>query len=154
MAKKLAHAVKAKGPSRRRKEVVETSPAFVERELRGKQARIAAPLEDHAVFEPTALRADPVELLERQGPSRVAELLPIRYGRMVSSSFAFYRGAALVMAADLATTTNSGLRVQLCGDAHLSNFGGFATPERRVIETSYSISTNSTRPCPARSSGA
>ena len=133
MAKKIAHAVKAKGPSRRRKEVVETSPAFVEREVRGKSARIAAPLEDHAVFEPTSLRADPVELLERQGPSRVAELLPIRYGRMVSSSFAFYRGAALVMAADLATTTNSGLRVQLCGDAHLSNFGFYASAERNLV---------------------
>jgi uncharacterized protein (DUF2252 family) len=133
MAKKIAHAVKAKGPSRRRKEIIEASPEFVERELRGKQARLAADLAHHAVFEPTFLRADPVELLERQGPSRVAELLPIRYGRMVSSSFAFYRGAALVMAADLATTPNSGLRVQLCGDAHLSNFGFYASPERNLV---------------------
>ena len=91
------------------------------------------PLEDHAIFDPTSLRADPVELLERQGPSRVDELLPIRYGRMVTSPFAFYRGAALVMAADLATTPNSGLQVQLCGDAHISNFGFYASPERNLV---------------------
>ena len=133
MATNRVHAVKPKGPSRRRTEVVEPSAAFLEREQRGKQTRVAAPLEDHAVFDPTSFRADPVELLERQGPSRVAELLPIRYGRMVSSSFAFYRGAALVMAADLATTPGSGLRVQLCGDAHLSNFGFYASPERNLV---------------------
>ena len=90
-------------------------------------------LADHAVFVPTSLRADPVELLQRQGPSRVVELLPLRYGRMVASPFTFYRGAALVMAADLASTTHSGLQVQLCGDAHLSNFGFFASPERHLL---------------------
>ena len=109
------------------------SEAWLARVAAGKAARANAPLEDQAVFEPTSLRADPVELLSRQGPSRVAELLPIRYGRMVSSPFAFYRGAALVMAADLATTPNSGLRVQLCGDAHLSNFGFYASPERHLV---------------------
>jgi uncharacterized protein (DUF2252 family) len=72
-------------------------------------------------------------LLERQAATRVPELVPIRYGRMLASPFAFYRGAALVMASDLATTPTSGLRVQLCGDAHLSNFGIFGTPERRII---------------------
>src|SRR5207249_3599182 len=82
---------------------------------------------------PMDLRADPVELLERQAVSRVPELVPIRYGRMLLSPFSFLRGAALVMAADLAGTPNSGLRVQLCGDAHLSNFGVFGSPERHLV---------------------
>jgi uncharacterized protein (DUF2252 family) len=133
MAKGRATSVKPIEPARRRKETVARSEAWLARVAAGKQARRVAPLEDHAVFEPTELRADPVELLGRQGPARVAELLPIRYGRMVSSPFAFYRGAALVMAADLATTPNSGLRVQLCGDAHLSNFGFYASPERHLV---------------------
>jgi len=133
MAKGRATSVKPIEPARRRKEAVPRSEAWLARVAAGKQARVAAALEDHAVFEPTELRADPVELLGRQGPSRVAELLPIRYGRMVSSPFAFYRGAALVMAADLATTPQSGLRVQLCGDAHLSNFGFYASPERHLV---------------------
>ena len=120
-------------PVRRRKETVPRTGAWAARVADGKRARETAPLEDHAIFHPTSLRADPIELLGRQGPSRVAELLPIRYGRMVSSSFAFYRGAALVMAADLATTPNAGLRVQLCGDAHLSNFGFYASPERHLV---------------------
>ena len=77
-------------------------------------------------------RADPVELLESQAASRVPELIPIRYGRMVATAFSFYRGAALIMATDLARTPNSGLTVQLCGDAHMSNFGVFETPERRL----------------------
>jgi uncharacterized protein (DUF2252 family) len=85
------------------------------------------------VLAPTELRADPVELLERQAATRVPELVPIRYGRMLVSPFTFYRGAALVMAADLAGTPNTGLRTQLCGDAHLSNFGIFASPERHAI---------------------
>jgi uncharacterized protein (DUF2252 family) len=112
---------------------VSRSEGWLARVATGKQARLTAPLEDHAIFDPTSLRADPVELLGRQGPARVADLLPIRYGRMVSSPFAFYRGAALVMAADLATTPNSGLLVQLCGDAHLSNFGFYASPERHLV---------------------
>ena len=82
---------------------------------------------------PTELRANPVELLERQAASRVPELAPIRYGRMLVSPFSFYRGAALIMAADLAGTPNSGLRAQLCGDAHMSNFGVFASPERHLV---------------------
>lgn len=100
---------------------------------RGRAARVGVPLEDHAVFAPTALRPDPIELLERQGSDRVPELLPLRYGRMVSSPFAFFRGGALLMAADLASTPSSGLTVQLCGDAHLSNFGFYATPERNLV---------------------
>ena len=133
MAKGRATSVTPIEPRRRRKESVPRSEAWLARVAAGKAARLNAPLEDHAMFEPTELRADPVELLGRQGPSRVAELLPIRYGRMVSSPFAFYRGAALVMAADLATTPNSGMRVQLCGDAHLSNFGFYASPERHLV---------------------
>ena len=133
MAKGRATSVKPIEPARRRKETVARSEAWLARVAAGKQARRVAPLEDHAAFEPTALRADPVELLRRQGAARVAELLPIRYGRMVASPFTFLRGAALVMAADLASTPDSGLRVQLCGDAHLSNFGFYASPERHLL---------------------
>ena len=103
-----------------------------DREARGKDARAAAPLESHAEFTPDPSR-DPVGLLLEQEKTRVPELLPIRHGRMLVSPFTFYRGAALPMAADLATTPTSGLRVQLCGDAHLSNFGGFASPGRRLV---------------------
>ena len=91
-----------------------------------------APLESHAEFAPGGSR-DPVGLLLGQAESRVPELVPVRHGRMLVSAFTFYRGAALPMAADLATTPASGLRVQLCGDAHLSNFGAFASPERRLV---------------------
>ena len=87
----------------------------------------------HAGWEPSPDREDPVAILERQARSRVQELLPIRYGRMSASAFAFYRGAAAVMAADLAQTPVSGLQVQVCGDAHLSNFGAFAAPDRRLV---------------------
>ena len=103
-----------------------------DREARGKDARAAAPLESHAEFTPGPSR-DPVGLLLEQEKTRVPELLPIRHGRMLVSPFTFYRGAALPMAADLATTPASGLRVQLCGDAHLSNFGAFASPARRLV---------------------
>jgi uncharacterized protein (DUF2252 family) len=104
-----------------------------DRAARGKAARAEVPLAAHAMLAPSDFRADPVELLERQAASRVAELVPIRYGRMLASPFAFYRGAALVMAADLAGTPNSGLRAQICGDAHVSNFGVFASPERNLV---------------------
>jgi uncharacterized protein (DUF2252 family) len=99
----------------------------------GKAARSAAPLESHAEFTPGDARPDPVDLLMGQGASRVPELVPIRHGRMLVSPFTFYRGAALPMAADLATMPTSGLQVQLCGDAHLTNFGAFASPERRLV---------------------
>ncbi|MFZ4584932.1 MAG: DUF2252 domain-containing protein [Acidimicrobiia bacterium] len=108
-------------------------PAPEERLARGKAARSDVPRSSHAAFEPAADRRDPVELLESQAPSRVPELVPIRYGRMLVSPFTFYRGAALVMAADLATTGNSGIKVQACGDAHLANFGVFASPERNLV---------------------
>jgi uncharacterized protein (DUF2252 family) len=104
-----------------------------ERAERGRQARKWAPRAAHAAFEPAPDRADPVQLLQAQGETRVAELLPIRYGRMVSSPFAFFRGAAAIMAADLADQQTTGLQVQLCGDAHLSNFGVFASAERQLV---------------------
>jgi uncharacterized protein (DUF2252 family) len=104
-----------------------------ERAARGKAARAEVPRSSHAGFTPSTHRPDPVALLEEQATSRVPELVPIRYGRMLVSPFAFYRGAALIMAADLASTPSSGLRAQICGDAHLSNFGVFGSPERRMI---------------------
>jgi uncharacterized protein (DUF2252 family) len=90
------------------------------------------PLDAHREFDPASDR-DLVGLLLGQAETRVPELIPIRHGRMLVSPFTYYRGAALPMAADLATTPTSGLRVQLCGDAHLSNFGAFASPERRLV---------------------
>jgi uncharacterized protein (DUF2252 family) len=107
--------------------------SVAERVARGKAARAEVPRSSHAGFEPIATRVDPVELLERQAKTRVPELVPIRYGRMLVSPFTFYRGAAMIMAQDLAATPRSGLTVQCCGDAHLSNFGGFASPERRLV---------------------
>jgi uncharacterized protein (DUF2252 family) len=103
-----------------------------DRVARGKDARVVAPLESHGEFSPGPGR-DPVGLLLGQAESRVPELVPVRHGRMLVSPFTFYRGAALPMAADLAGTPSSGLRVQLCGDAHLSNFGAFASPERNLV---------------------
>src|SRR5271163_4722629 len=104
-----------------------------ERVARGKAARAEVPRTRHAIFDPPARRPDPIKLLERQAKTRVPELVPIRYGRMLVSPFTFYRGAALIMASDLAATPRSGLQVQCCGDAHLSNFGVFASPERRLV---------------------
>jgi uncharacterized protein (DUF2252 family) len=104
-----------------------------ERAARGVAARAEVPPERHAEFAAPADRPDPVSLLEKQGESRVPELVPIRYGRMLLSPVTFYRGAAAVMASDLAVTPVSGLAVQLCGDAHLSNFGVFASPERQLM---------------------
>jgi uncharacterized protein (DUF2252 family) len=107
--------------------------SVAERVARGKAARNEVPRAGHALFEPVSTRADPVELLERQAKTRVPELVPIRYGRMLVSPFTFYRGAASIMAHDLAGTPRSGLTVQCCGDAHLSNFGVFASPERQLV---------------------
>jgi uncharacterized protein (DUF2252 family) len=107
--------------------------SVAEHVARGKAARKEVPRAGHASFEPLSTRADPVELLERQAKTRVPELVPIRYGRMLVSPFTFYRGAAMIMAYDLAATPRSGLTVQCCGDAHLSNFGVFASPERRLM---------------------
>jgi len=104
-----------------------------ERAARGKEARAEVPRESHAVFDPPPGRPDPIGLLEEQGKARVPELVPVRYGRMMVSPFTYYRGAALPMASDLATTPVSGLAVQACGDAHLSNFGIFGSAERRLV---------------------
>jgi len=104
-----------------------------ERCAAGKALREACPREAHADWKAPADRRDAVELVLEAEKGRVPGLLPLRHGRMVRSAFTFYRGAALTMAADLASTPSSGIRVQCCGDAHLCNFGGFATPERKVI---------------------
>lgn len=108
-------------------------PTVGERVERGKRARGRVPRSTFGAWTPPADRPDPVEVLEAQGATRVPELLPIRHVRMAASPFAFYRGAAAVMAADLADQPRTGLRVQLCGDAHLLNFGGFASPERTLV---------------------
>jgi uncharacterized protein (DUF2252 family) len=99
----------------------------------GKSLREKSPRPSHAAWRPAVDRRDPVQLLEESNEGRLSQLIPIRYGRMLQSPFAWYRGAALNMAADLAATPVSGLRVQACGDCHLLNFGAFGTPERRVI---------------------
>src|SRR4051795_10923125 len=108
-------------------------PTTAERTARGKAARAEVPRSAHAAWEPPRDRPNPVELLERQGQTRVPELVPIRYGRMLVSPFTFYRGAAYVMASDLSGIPRTGLHAQLCGDAHLSNFGVFAAPDRRLV---------------------
>jgi uncharacterized protein (DUF2252 family) len=107
--------------------------SVAERVTRGKIARAEVPRSNHAVYQPASDRANPIELLEAQAQTRVPELVPIRYGRMLVSPFTFYRGAAKIMASDLATTPSSGIKVQCCGDAHLSNFGVFASPDRRLV---------------------
>ena len=104
-----------------------------ERRAVGKALRDATPRAAHGGWKPPEDRRDPVELLRESNEGRIPELIPIRFSRMAQSPFAFYRGAAAIMAADLASTPTSGLRVQACGDAHLMNFGGFATPERNIF---------------------
>ena len=102
-------------------------------EPEGKEARASTPPSSHANWRPAADRPDPVALLEEQNVTREPDLVPVRHGRMMVSPFTFYRGAAKIMAADLKDTPTAGLDVQLCGDAHLSNFGVFASPERRLV---------------------
>ena len=106
---------------------------YAERYSAGKTLREACPRKSHAAWKASAKRRDPVELVLEAESGRVSDLLPLRHGRMVRSAFTFYRGAALTMAADLAHTPSTRIRVQCCGDAHLCNFGGFATPERKII---------------------
>ena len=100
---------------------------------RGKELRSRVPRESHATWEPSLDRPDPVDLLKSQGKSRVQALLPLRYERMSASAFTFYRGGALIMASDLSDTPTTGIQVQACGDAHISNFGLFSSPERRTV---------------------
>src|SRR3954452_10690358 len=108
-------------------------PSLDERAAHGRQAREHATLDSHAGWQPATDRPDPVRLLEAQDLTREADLVPVRHGRMMVSPFTFYRGAAKIMAADLKNTPTAGLNVQLCGDAHLSNFGLFASPERMLL---------------------
>jgi len=110
-----------------------THPSVDERRASGEEARTATPLSSHSNWKPAADRPDPVALLEEQNRTREPDLVPVRHGRMMVSPFTFYRGAAKIMAADLAETPVAGLGAQLCGDAHLSNFGAFASPERRLL---------------------
>ena len=124
----------APGPGPRRTpawRLARLTPA--ERTARGKAARGEAPRSSHGTWRPAGDRPDPIALLESQAESRVPELVPIRYGRMLVSLGTFYRGAALIMASDLAATPRSGVTVQLCGDAHLSNFGICGSPERQLV---------------------
>ena len=108
-------------------------PSVTDRKAQGKAARERAPLSSHTGWVPADDRADPVTLLEEQNTTREPDLVPVRHGRMMVSPFTFYRGAAKIMAADLKDTPTAGLTVQLCGDAHLSNFGVFASPERTLL---------------------
>jgi uncharacterized protein (DUF2252 family) len=108
-------------------------PSLTDRAEHGRQAREHTPLDGHTGWRPAADRADPVALLEEQNLRRDQDLVPVRHGRMMASPFTFYRGAARVMAADLHATPSAGLDAQLCGDAHLSNFGAFASPERKLV---------------------
>ena len=108
-------------------------PSVEERRAQGRAARERSPLSGHAGWAPAGDRPDPVGLLEAQNLTREPDLVPVRHGRMWASPFTFYRGAAKIMAADLKDTPTAGLNVQLCGDAHLSNFGGFASPERALV---------------------
>jgi uncharacterized protein (DUF2252 family) len=114
-------------------QVVHSAGTYKERYAAGKALRETCPREAHAAWKAPSDRPDAVQLVLEAEKGRTPELLPMRHGRMVRSAFTFYRGAALTMATDLASTPNTGVRVQCCGDAHLCNFGGFATPERRII---------------------
>ena len=106
--------------------------SVVARNQAGRQARKRLGRREHT-YGPVERNFDPIELIERQNATRLQELVPIRHGRMAESAFAFYRGTAAVMAADLAQRPHTGITVQLCGDAHLANFGGFASPERTLL---------------------
>ena len=108
-------------------------PSVEERRAKGEEARAKTPPSSHAGWRPAAARPDPVGLLEEQDATREQDLVPVRHGRMMVSPFTFYRGAAKIMAEDLKDTPVAGLRAQLCGDAHLSNFGAFGSPERRLL---------------------
>jgi uncharacterized protein (DUF2252 family) len=114
-------------------EVGQQGANYQERRRRGRAARQEAPRSSHAAWKPAAGRPDPIEILEAQAKTRDRDLAPIRYARMTPSPFAYMRGAAMVMAEDLAGTPRTGIRAQLCGDAHLLNFGAYASPERTLL---------------------
>src|SRR3954447_24390207 len=115
------------------KQASEHQAVVAERADAGKAARERAPRSSHNEWVAPSGRRNPLDLLAEESESRVPELVPIRYGRMSASAFAYYRGGAYVMASDLAGSPVSGIDVQLCGDAHLANFGGFAAPDRTMI---------------------
>jgi hypothetical protein len=112
---------------------IQTPPTYQQRREHGRAARQRTPRGSHAGWEPASDRPDPVDLLEAQAKNRGPDLAPIRYARMIPSPFTFLRGAAAIMANDLATTPRTGIRAQLCGDCHLSNFGAYASPERTLL---------------------
>ena len=116
-----------------KRDAVHDLPSVAERAAAGKAARPAVPRSSHADWRPAKDRPDPVHVLEQQATTRVSELIPLRHGRMLATPFTFFRGAAAIMAADLAGSPESGFSVQACGDAHLSNFGAFASPDRQLV---------------------
>ena len=130
---KSQKAKKAGRDKKRRRGVLDLPKAIEERLAEGRAERESVPVEDHGEWATPDRRPDPVGILEKQNATRVAELVPIRHGRMIVSPFTFYRGTAAIMASDLSRTPTTGLRVQCCGDAHLSNFGLFAAPDRRLV---------------------
>jgi uncharacterized protein (DUF2252 family) len=131
--KNPAASMERAGAGSKPRQVVVSTRSWAEHYAAGKALRASSPREAHAAWKPPKDRPDAVELILSAEKGRVPDLLPLRHGRMVKSAFTFYRGAALTMATDLAGTPATGIRVQCCGDAHLCNFGGFATPERRLI---------------------
>src|SRR4051794_37415524 len=126
------HAKPAKGKKHRRG-VLDLPKAVETRMAEGRAQRESVPLEAHGEWVASDARPDPIGILEQQNATRVPELVPIRHGRMIVSPFTFYRGSAAIMASDLSRTPTTGLRVQCCGDAHLSNFGVFAAPDRALV---------------------
>jgi uncharacterized protein (DUF2252 family) len=132
-AAKGKKAKKAGRDKKRRRGVLDLPKAIEERLAEGRVERESVPLEAHGEWGTPDSRANPVGILEKQNATRVPELVPIRHGRMIVSPFTFYRGSAAIMACDLSRTPTTGLRVQCCGDAHLSNFGVFAAPDRRLV---------------------
>ena len=132
MAKAAAKSKKRAKPAKGKKHhrgMLDLPKAVETRMAEGRAERESIPLEAHAEWAASNGRPDPVGILEAQNATRVPELVPIRHGRMIVSPFTFYRGGAAIMAADLSQTPSTGLRVQCCGDAHLSNFGVFAAPD-------------------------
>ena len=132
-AAKRRTAKKARRDQKRRRGVLDLPKAMEERLAEGRVERESVPLEAHGEWATPDDRPDPVGILEKQNATRVPELVPIRHGRMLVSPFTFYRGTAAIMACDLSRTPTTGLRVQCCGDAHLSNFGMFAAPDRALV---------------------
>ncbi len=125
-------------------------PSIDERRVKGKKTRELTATSAHAGWKPAGNRPDPVALLEEQNATREPDLVPVRHGRMLVSPFTFYRGAAKIMAADLEHTPRAGLEVQLCGDAHLSNFGVFASPERAAAVRPERLRRDAARPVRVR----